>query len=202
MRPFALFLLASACVFAQQKHMNENQVRDRGQTRPADESQSWTRGRLGTQQPLPEKESTYNGMLVDASCDDRTSLNLHLPPTQPELATTTAAPQSDIGVKVDPKTLKNERADALAHQTPDVVLRQPDPSCAITGSTRGFALLMQSGRLLNLNEGGNTLAYQAIYSTPEGRAMLNGTGGGVKPQVSLRGRVQGDRLIVDKVLKP
>ena len=79
--------------------------------------------------------------------------------------------------------------------------RQPDRSCAVNGATRGFALLMPDGRLLNLDEGGNTMAIQGIHSIPAGRAMLNGTGGALKPQVTLRGRVQGDRLIVEKILK-
>lgn len=183
-----------------------NQVDDRGQTRPADESQSWTRGRLGTQQPLPKGVQQYTGILVDATCSDRTALNLRQAPTPPVMATTRSEPQgaegSASGVTVDAKTMQNERADALAHQTPDLITRQSDPSCAITGGTREFALLTNEGRLLNLDEGGTTYAWQAINSLPEGRALLNGTGRGVKPQVVLRGRVQGDRLIVERFLKP
>jgi hypothetical protein len=207
MKPLAIVLFSLAA-FAQtdQKTSNENMVRDRGQTRPPDQSQSWNRGRIGTQQPLPHGFLTLSGTLVDGSCDDRTTLNLRQPPTQPTPATTPSQPQgkpgSASGVTVDAKTLQTERADVMPHQTPDLLLRQPDLSCAITGSTRAFALLLPDGRLLNLDEGGVTLATQAMNSLPEGRAVLNGTGPGIKPQVTLRGQVQGDRLIVQKIVKP
>jgi hypothetical protein len=184
----------------------KNQVYDRGQTRPENGSESWTRGRLGTPLPPPKGVQEYSGILIDGTCGDRSSLNLRETPQKPVLATTKSLPQgaegSASGVNVDAKTMETERADALAHQTPDLIMRQADPSCAITGSTRGFALLTREGRLLNLDEGGTTYAWQAIHSLPEGRAVLNGTGGGVKPQVSVRGRLQGDRLIVEKFLKP
>ena len=201
MKALGVFLIAAAA-FAQ----NANQVRDRGQTRPQSESQSLTRGRLGTQEPLPKGVQEYNGILVDATCSDRTGLNLREQPMKPAIAQTPSQPNgsegSAGGVTVDPKTMQTERGDVLAHQTPDLAMRQPDPSCAITGSTREFALLTKEGRLLNFNEGGTTYAWQVLNSMPEGRALLNGTGGGVKPQVSVRGRVQGDRLIVDRFLKP
>jgi hypothetical protein len=202
MKALGLFLLSLAA-FAQS---NTNQVRDRGQTRPPDESQSWTRGRLGVQQPLPKGVQEYSGLLVDATCSDRTSLNLREAPSQPVMPQSPSAPSgkegSSGGVSVDAKTMQSERSDALAHQVPDLMSRQPDPSCAITGSTREFALLTREGRLLNLDEGGTTYAWQALNSLPEGRALLNGGGSGVKPQVQVRGRVQGDRLIVEKFLKP
>jgi hypothetical protein len=197
MRLLALILVSIAAAFSQ----TPNADRDRGQTRPPDNSQSWTRGRLGTQQPIPYKLQNFSGTLVDASCDDRTTLNLQQQPTHPDLAEENSPPQPAPGAKVDPKTAQKERADALAHQNPDVVTRQPDRSCAVNGATRGFALLMTNGRLVNLDEGGNTMALQAVQSTPAGRAMLNGTGGALKPQVTLRGRIQGDRLIVEKILK-
>jgi hypothetical protein len=192
-----LFLGISA--FAQST--NPVQVRERGQVHPPDGSQSWTRGRLGTQQPLPSKVQQFSGILVDASCDDRSALNLQQQPAPPTLAVTPSVPNGAPGVKVDPKTLQRERADAMAQQTPDVVNRQPDRSCSVNGSTKGFALLLPNGRLLNFDEGGNTLAMQGLQGTPDGRAMLNGTTGGIKPQVTLTGRVQGDRLIVDKIVK-
>src|SRR5262249_9948556 len=75
-----LFAAASLAAFGQ-KHTSEN---PRGQSPPPDESQSWTRGRLGTQKPLPGKVQDLTGILVDASCDDRTALNLARPPEQPE----------------------------------------------------------------------------------------------------------------------
>jgi hypothetical protein len=202
MRAFGILLLSAAAAFAQ----NANQVRDRGQNVPQDESQSLTRGRLGTQKPLPKGIQQYAGLLVDGTCSDRTSLNLREKPSQPAMAQSPSAASgsegSSGGVSVDAKTMQSERGDALAHQVPDLASRQADPSCAITGSTRGFALLTPEGRLLNLDEGGTTYAWQALNSLPEGRALLNGTGAGVKPQVQVRGRVQGDRLIVEKFLKP
>jgi len=197
-----VFLLAAAAACAQ----NANQVRDRGQTRPQDESQSWTRGRLGTQKPLPKGIQDYAGILVDGTCSDRSVLNLREKPSPQTMATPPSPPSgsegSSSGISVDSKTMENERADAMEHQMPDLKSRQADPTCAITGGTREFALLLPDGRLLNLDEGGATYAAQTLNSLPEGRALLNGTGGGVKPQVTLRGRVQGDRLIVEKVLKP
>src|SRR3954469_939156 len=140
MKPLALLALTISA-FAQ----HPNDVRDRGQTRPPDESQSWTRGRLGTQQPIPYKLQDFSGMLVDASCDDRSALNLQQQPAaQPMM------PQS--AAKANPKGPQKQNADAMVHQTPDVVTRQPDRSCAVNGGTRGFALLMPDGRLLNLDE--------------------------------------------------
>jgi hypothetical protein len=120
----------------------------------AAQDQSWTRGRLGAPAPRPGKLTTLEGILLDASCSDRS---------------------------------------APAHS--------PDRLCAITRATRGFALLTKDGRLLNLNEGGNTLAVHALHANPAGRAMLNGTGGGIKPPVTLRGRIHGDRVIVEKIVK-
>jgi hypothetical protein len=134
---------------------------------------SWTRGRLGAPAPRPGKVTMLEGLLVDASCPDRSASNLRQPPELPP-----------------PAALPN---DPAAHQA--------DRSCAITRATRGFALLTKDGRLLNLNEGGNTLAMQALHAIPDGRAMLNGTGGGIKPKVTLRGRVHGDRVIVEKIVK-
>jgi hypothetical protein len=202
MRVLGLILLSMAAGFAQ----NANQVRDRGQTRSPDQNQSWDRGRVGTEAPLPKGIQNYSGILVDATCSDRASLNLREKPAAPVMAKTTSQANgsegSSSGITVDPKTMQSERGDVLEHQVPDLVSRQPDPSCAITGSTREFALFTPEGRLLNLDEGGTTYAWQTISALPEGRAMLNGTAGGVKPQVTLRGRVQGDRLIVEKVLKP
>ena len=71
MRVLGLILLSIAAGFAQ----NANQVRDRGQTRPANQNQSWDRGRVGTQEPLPKGIQNYSGILVDATCNDRASLN-------------------------------------------------------------------------------------------------------------------------------
>src|SRR3954447_20266615 len=111
MRPLALFILCSSA-FAQSS--NPNQVRDRGQTRPQDESQSWTRGRLGTQQPIPYKLQDFSRVLVDPSCDARRALTLHQQPAEPMM------PQP--APKANPKGAQKQKqnADAMAHQTPDV----------------------------------------------------------------------------------
>jgi hypothetical protein len=108
---------------------------------------------------------------------------------------------SAAGVTVDADTLQKERSDIMAHQVPDLRMRQPDATCAITGGTRSFAVLMDNGRLLNLDEGGNTLATQSLLADPEGRALYNGTGPAVKPRVVIQGRIHGDKLIVDQVVR-
>jgi hypothetical protein len=185
---FAVLAFAAVSLWGQTK----NADRDRGQTRPPDESQSWTRGRLGTQAPLPEKSATYHGTLIDASCDDRSALNLGRQPEQQHVAQP-PSPDEPKGGAVPPPEI-------AAQQTPETLARQPDRTCSITGGTRGFSLLTSNGRLMNLDEGGNTLANQALYTTAAGRAMINGTGGGVKPQTTIHGRAQGDRLIVEKIL--
>jgi hypothetical protein len=185
-----ILALAAATLWGQEA---KNQIRDRGQTVPSDESQAWTRGRLGTQAPLPQKSATHNGTLIDASCDDRSVMNLGRAPEQNDIA----PPPSPGAPKGGNPTPPPEVA---ANMNAQVVSRQPDRTCSITGGTRGFAILTTNGRLLNLDEGGNTLANQALYSNAAGRAMINGTGSGIKPQVSIHGRVWGDRLIVEKIL--
>jgi hypothetical protein len=55
-------------------------------------------------------------------------------------------------------------------------------------------LLLSDGTLLNLDEGGNTLAFEAFQSTPAGQAILNGKVGGLKPQASIVGVRAGDRI--------
>ena len=56
----------------------------------------------------------------------------------------------------------------MAHQNPDLRTRQQDPNCAVSGSTVSFAILLDDGRLLNLDEGGNTLVGQAVHATRPG----------------------------------
>lgn len=204
MRYLTLFAAAAALLAqdhspqVQDRNSNRNQDRTRGQSHPPDQSQSWTRGRLGTQGPVAGKLADISGMLIDASCDDRTALNLGRPP---EPATTPAAPPSDTGRSADRAAAAGTPPEVAAQQTPDSFSRQSDRSCAVTGGTRGFAILTTEGRLLNLDEGGNTMIVQGLHSNPAGRAMLNGTGPAIKPHVSLRGRVHGDRLIVEKIVK-
>lgn len=185
----AAFLLMAGLLGAQEK----DRARPRGQSGPPDESQSWTRGRLGTQNPAPGKLTNLDGLLVDASCDDRSALNLNKRPDPAQLASVQSAERTAPAAKAP--------VDAHAEHPHDPATHQTDRSCAITGATRAFALLTKEGRLLNLSEGGNTLAMQALHANPDGRAMLNGTGGGIKPQVTVRGRVHGDRVIVEKIVK-
>jgi hypothetical protein len=176
------FLPAALALLAQDK----DRQRPRGQSGPPDESQSWTRGRLGTHNPIPGKLITMNGILIDASCDDRTAMNLARPPEKPpaEAADTHGAHAGSA-----------DRSEN-AHVHPS-----DDRTCAVTKGTRSFAFLMTEGRLLNLDEGGNTMVVQALSANPDGRAMLSGEAAGIKPRVSLRGRVHGDRFIVEKIVK-
>jgi hypothetical protein len=174
----------------------------RGQAPRPDQPLTWAR--IGRQGPIQREPLTVSGILVDASCDDRSALTLRQPP---ELA---PAPQprqspggvSAAGVTVGAKTLERERSDVMAHQVPDLRMRQPDPTCAITGGTFAYALLTDNGQLLNLNGGGNTLAAQFLHASADGRALLNGYGPAVKPRVVIQGRIRRVRLIVEKIFQP
>ncbi len=216
---------ALALAAVAQHASRENQVRDRGQTPVADETQTLDRGRLGTQGAVPPGALTFRGILVDAGCRDRSQTNLTRPPiatgrdlpaeTPQEASTQNSEraklgyatgktePQSGsvaaAGITVDAQTLEGEREDALEHQVQDLLARQTDPSCAVTGGTRAFALLMNNGRLLNLDEGGNTFALQSVQSSDAGRSMLNGKAAGFKPKAAIKGRVRGDKLIVENL---
>jgi hypothetical protein len=199
----ALVLISGA--FAQ-KTNKENEVRDRGQTPLADETQTLDRGRLGRQAAIPAGALTLHGMLVDASCPDRSSGNLAQGPEKRNLVPAQPAPTnnggvSSHGVTVDSKTIQTERADVMPHQVPDMRSRAMDPTCAITASTRGLAMLLDNGRLLNLDEGGNTLALQQIDGSASGRAMLNGSAPGLKPHAVIVGTIHGDRLTVNKIVR-
>jgi hypothetical protein len=159
--------------------------------------------RLGHQEPV-YREQFMTGILVDGSCDDRSALNLR---QKPQMAPAPLPSQatggvSAKGVTVDAQTLARERSDALAHQVPDLRMRQPDLTCAITGGTKSYALLRDDGQLLNLDEGGNTLAAQFLQSSPEGRALLNGSGPALKPRVIIHGRLEKSKLIVQRIENP
>ena len=204
--PLAAVFSLSLAIAPAQKTNTENQVRDRGQTRTADESQSFDRGHLGRQPAIASKPVTVRGMLVDASCVDRSAANLfqtpqspNSPPAQP--ASTNRGGVSSHGVSVNGSTAQSERADVMAHQVADMRARAYDPTCAVTGSTRGLAFLTGDGRLLNLDEGGNTLALDRLDSSAAGRAMLNGTGPSLKPKLTAEGTIHGDRLIVSRIVR-
>lgn len=166
-----------------------------------------------------------SGTLVDAGCQNRSAENLAsapIPlaveaPAEPQqeeafensqraqygYANKDVQPQSSAitasGITVDKQTLDLEREDVASHQTKDLYTRQPDDSCAITGDTKAFALLTDKGRLLDLDEGGNTWAWQAVQSTDAGRAVLSGTGPAFKPHVVVKGQIWADKLIVDSL---
>ncbi len=179
-----------------QKTNKENMVRDRGQTPVRRESA-----------PV-----ALAGMLFDGGCKDRSSLNLSAPaesltaampaetPAEASAATGNSGHSTSAdGISVDAKTLAAERSDIVIHQVPDLTTRQVDPSCAVTGGTSGYAVRLDDGRILNLDEGGNTLAADAILGSKDGRAMLNGAAYGFKPRVKILGRVRGDHLIVNQI---
>jgi hypothetical protein len=197
-------LLAAAA--AGQKTSSENQVRDRGQTRTQDETQTLDRGRLGRQEAMPSKPLTLHGILVDGSCMDRTAANLSRPPHPPVMppaqgsAGSGSGGISASGIAVDGSTLERERSDVTIHQVPDLRSRISDSACSVTGNTFGYAILTDNGRLLVLDEGGNTLVGERVQSSRAGRAMLNGTGTPLKPRATIRGTIHGDRLIVSKIL--
>lgn len=192
-----LVILAIASIgYAQldQKTNKQNMVRDRGQTNVE---------RQGS-------ILTWSGTLIDAGCKDRSAVNLATPPeslasalpaktageSQAGKAPAATAGVTSHGISVDSQTLAAERGDVVSHQVPDLLTRQNDPTCAITGGTRAYAVVLDDGRLLNLDEGGNTLAADVVNSTKAGRAMLNGTAFGFKPRVKVTGRVRGDRIQV------
>jgi hypothetical protein len=176
-----------------------NRVRDQGQTSTEDI------GRLRGRQRLDERGvTTLHGILVDAGCRDRSQDNLSIAPGAPVLAPAQPknAPQSNgsaAGIQVAPQTVDRERADIMEHLVPDMRTRTSDWTCAITGNTHGFALLLDDNRLVNLDEAGNTLALEAVESTDAGRAMLNGTGQFLKPKATVIGVPHGDRILVREI---
>lgn len=200
-------VLAVAALLASAQNKNED--RDRGAT---------------PLQAGPAPTVTLYGMLVDAGCRNRSAFNTSLPalpfttalpaetPAESQAASQMRAGQgyanpqqpaqqqnpatSASGITVDPKTLAAERSDVLEHQVPDLHSRQMDPTCAITGATHGYALILNDGRMLNLDDGGNTYANVAIQGSAAGRAMLNGNGGGMKPNVVIKGNMRADKVVV------
>ena len=109
-------------------------------------------------------------------------------------------PQKSPDIKVPKEILKAERADVVLTHTADHATRYSNArSCAITADTKAFALLLPDGTLLNLDEGGNTLTFEAFQSTSAGQAILNGKVGGVKPQGTVRGLRWGARLKVRSI---
>lgn len=155
--------------------------------------------------PAAEAPAILRGILIDAGCRDFSRFNLNLSPqalpAPAQESNTKAAGGSTTasGIAVDARTLDAERADAMPHQVADLVSRQSDPTCAIKGNTRAYALLMADGRVADLDEGGNTFADAAVKGDAQGRAMLAGQGPGFKPIVAVTGHVQGSRIVASGV---
>ena len=139
--------------------------------------------------------ATWSGTLLDASCTDRSLENLRAQPAD-VLATDKAPQKNPVGIKVDPKTMQAERAEATLPRTPDHASRYSSAGCALTADTKAFLLLMGDGKLLTLDEGGNTLAFEAFQASPAGAAILNGKVGGLKPKATIKGVLAGGRLRV------
>lgn len=159
-----------------------------------------------------QKESTIQGLLVDAGCADRSRWNLALPPEQLASAQPATPAQSgqpaatkgeeaaqSNGVTIDAKTAGSERQDVTMVMNSELAARQSDPTCAIKANTRAYGVLLPNGRLLDLDSGGNTYAAMAVQHTPQGRAMINGKGPGFKPQVKVSGQIQGDRILTQRL---
>jgi hypothetical protein len=171
----------------------------------------------------PSGPVEISGILVDAGCSDRSGENLGRAPAQMNLQAPAVSSEEEQamneqrsktgfagkdvqpqppgiqahGITIDKETLDQEQADVLQHQVRDLYSRQPDDSCGITGDTKEFALLTDQGRLLNLDPGGNTWAWQAVQSSDEGRALLNGMGSPFKPRVTIKGEIWTDQLVVE-----
>jgi len=175
-------------------------------------TQSEAHARQDNDLNVPSGQATVHGILLDGGCSDRQSRNLRRPPetlqeavpAEPPNATQNNPPVSGAvsakGISVDATTIKAERDDVMASHVPGMFERQSDPTCAITGSTTTFAVLTDGGRLLDLDQGGNTLALVAVQATSAGRAMLNGKGPGVKPRVVVKGQYRGDQLITQDLV--
>ena len=136
---------------------------------------------------------SWSGVMVDAACRDRSPENLLSPPAE-ALAVEKPVEKPARGITVAPPTLKTERGRATMPDTPDHASRYTSTSCALTADTKAFALLLPSGQLLELDEGGNTLAFDAFQSTPGGAAILNGKVGGLKPMAKVTGLQAGRKI--------
>jgi len=169
---------------------------------PAQPGQESARGEA----PSAPASATLRGILIDAGCRDLSRYNLRLAPQalpaapkENENKTAAATGSSASGITVDARTLDAERTDVMPHQFADLLARQSDPTCAIKGSTRAYALLLPDGRVADLDEGGNTYADVAVKADAQGRAMLAGQGPGFKPAVAVTGRIQGSRIVASEV---
>ncbi|HKE26799.1 MAG TPA: hypothetical protein VKB88_30815 [Bryobacteraceae bacterium] len=155
---------------------------------------------------LHAKQQTLQGILIDAGCEDRTLWNMERPAETQSAATAPggqatrgAQATQSHGISVDSQTINAERQDITPVQETEMAARQSDPTCALKANTRGYAVLLPDGRLLDLDDGGNTYANAAVQSSRQGRAMLNGHGPGFKPRVTIVGRIEGSRVFTDSI---
>jgi hypothetical protein len=137
--------------------------------------------------------SSWSGLMLDAGCTDRSLDNLRAQP-RASLPVSKEPQKKAEGIQVTPRLVAAQRAEAALAHTADHASRYSSSSCALTADTKAFMLLLPDGTLLNLDEGGNTLAFEAFQSTSAGQAILNGKVGGLKPQVTVSGIQTGDRL--------
>ena len=209
--PLAVLAAITVLALAQlnQKTNHENDVQQRGQTPVQAPGQSPDTGRIGEQAPVPNAPVRLHGLLLDASCPNRSNPNLYampesVPLTMPSAGVVqqrSAGASSARGITVNTATVDTERADIMAHQVPDMRSRQASETCAITASTREYGLALPNGRFVDLDAGGNTLANELVYDTPQGQQMLNGIGPAVKLRVDVVGRVVGDKVIVEELTR-
>ena len=157
-------------------------------------------------QELHAKDQSIQGVLMDGGCEDRSLWNLTRPAESQSAAIAPGGPgtrgaqaSQSNGISVSSQTIGLERQDVTPVMNPDMSARQSDPTCAIRANTRAYSVLLPNGRLLDLDEGGNTFATTAVQASPQGKAMINGRGPGFKPRVTITGRVQGYRVFVDQV---
>ena len=156
---------------------------------------------------LHAHEHTYQGLLIDAGCRDRSLWNMSKPPEPQSGAIAPTGQGSEpaqanqaSGISVDAGTIAKERSDITQVMiNNDLAARQSDPTCAIKGNTRAFALLLHDGRLLDLDEAGNTYATALVSASKQGHDMLNGQGPGFKPRATVVGWEQGARVFTDKM---
>jgi hypothetical protein len=149
---------------------------------------------------------TFHGVLIDAGCEDRSLWNLARPAESLAAAMPAAHPPAPAGqarqgrpIPADSKTLAAERQDVTPVMNPDLSARQSDPTCALKAGTSAYAVLLANGRLVDLDDAGNTYAALAVQNSPPGRLMINARGPGFKPRVTVTGTLQGGRIFTDEL---
>ncbi len=149
--------------------------------------------RLGPPAGLAEGVRTWTGTLLDASCRNLNSSTLGLP------ARETLPGQAGPGQEAAAGRSSLVPREVTENRVPDLATRQTDMGCAVTSATTGFAILLDNGQIKDLDEGGNTFAWEAIQATPAGQAMLAGKQHGVKPRAILQGTLRKDEISVESV---